>query len=124
MKNKILVVDDELDLRKLVAARLSKAGYDVIEASNGQEGLDLMKKENPDMVLLDLLMPVMDGYAVCRTAKKDETIKNIPIILFAAKLASKTIDKEVKELGAIDFIGKPFEAKELLEKIEKVLSAR
>ena len=124
MAKKILIVDDEPDVLKVAVGRLKKAGYDTIQAVNGQEGLDAIRGKKPDLVLLDLAMPGINGYEVCRQAKGDEATKDIPIILFTASIATKTIDEKVKELGADDFIIKPFNHEELLEKIGRVLTGK
>lgn len=121
MAKKILIIDDEPDLLKLVVARVEKAGYVVIQGSDGKNGLDMMYSEKPDLILLDLVMPGVDGYEVCRRKRNDSAIKNIPVILFTANLASKSIDEKARELGAEDYIVKPFDSKELIEKIKKLV---
>lgn len=121
MTKKILIMDDEPDVRKMVTGRLKKAGYDVIEAANGERGLEMLLSEKPDMVLLDLAMPGLDGAAVCRRIKADNATKNIPVMLFTASII-KPISESAKEMGADDYIAKPFDSKELLEKIRILLS--
>lgn len=121
MAKKILVIDDEIDLLKMVVVRLKKLGYDVVQAVDGEKGLEMMRSQIPDLVLLDLRMPIIDGYQVCQSKKSDDTIKNIPVILFTASFSSKFISEKVQELGANDYITKPFDAKELLAKIKKIL---
>jgi CheY-like chemotaxis protein len=121
MTKKILIMDDEPDVRKMVTGRLKKAGYDVIEAANGERGLEMLLSKKPDMVLLDLAMPGLDGAAVCRRIKADNATKNIPVMLFTASII-KPISESAKEMGADDYIAKPFDSKELLEKIKILLS--
>ncbi|MFZ4772335.1 MAG: response regulator [Ferruginibacter sp.] len=120
MAKKILVIDDEPDMIKMVAGRLAKAGYLVIQAVNGKMGLDLLPIEKPDMVLLDLAMPGLDGEAVCRAIKADNATKNLPVMLFTASTARPLSDR-AREMGADDYISKPFDAKELMGKIKKLL---
>lgn len=120
MPKKILVVDDELDILQVVKFRLKKEGYEIIAAHNGQEALDLVKKEKPNLILLDLRLPVIDGYEVCRRLKSDEELKAIPIIFMTASSAGKVAEK-TKELKADDYIIKPFEPEVLLEKVKKFI---
>ena len=116
---KILVVDDEAKMIDMVKMRLEANGYDVITAYNGQEGLDKARRESPDLIILDLMLPKIDGYKVCRMLKFDEKYKNIPIILFTAR-AQQEDEKLGKEVGADAYITKPFEPQVLLEKIKQL----
>jgi len=119
---KILIVDDEVDILRLVGARLKLLGFDVITAMDGKEGLDKARSEKPDLMILDLMLPHLDGYQVCKMLKLDETYKNIPIILFTAKASEE--DKEVGvEAGADAYITKPFEPEILLGKIKELLKS-
>jgi DNA-binding response OmpR family regulator len=120
MARKILVVDDETELLKALTIRLKTSGYEVITAQDGQEGLEKAKSLNPDLIVLDILMPKMDGYEVCRLLKFDEKYKSIPIIMLTAK--AQDIDKVMgKKVGADDYITKPFETQDLIDKIKKHL---
>ena len=119
-KKKILIVDDEAELVDLVKIRLEAAGYDVIKAYDGQEGLEKAKSEKPDLVLLDIMMPKMDGYKVCGLLKMDARFKKIPVILFSAK-AQKEDAQLAKEVGADQYVTKPFEAAVLLSKIQELI---
>ncbi len=119
MGKKILIVDDELDILKLTAFRLAKFGYEILTAIDGQDALDLLKKEIPDFIFLDLYLPVISGYDVCKRIKADEKLKNIPVVLFTA--TSIHVAEEAKEVGADDYIIKPFEPEALIEKIKKFL---
>jgi len=120
MPKKILLVDDEESLVMLLSERLKFNGYDVITASDGQEGLDKAKKEKPDLILLDVMMPKMNGYQVSRLLKFDQRFKHIPIIMLTAR--TQAIDmKTGKETGADAYITKPFESENLIAEIKKFL---
>jgi len=120
-KKKILIVDDEPDILRLISLRLRKLGYDVLTAVDGKEALDAIRNENPDLVLLDLLIPFMNGAEVCEQIKNDKTLKHIPIILFTAHSDTMTAEK-AKKLGAEDYIVKPFVLEELTDKVEEILA--
>ncbi|MCX5701186.1 MAG: response regulator [Candidatus Omnitrophica bacterium] len=121
MENKkILVVDDEPDLVAFVKLRLEAHNYSVVTAKDGKEALSVFDKENPDLVLLDILMPKIDGLKVCQTIRKDPSKARIPIIMLTAKDRSDDIHK-AKEVGANGYIVKPFEAATLLFEIKSLL---
>jgi len=119
---KILLVDDEVSLVGMVQMRLEAAGYEVITASDGQEGMDKAKSENPDLILMDVMMPKVDGYKACGLLKNDARYSKIPIILFTAR-AQKDDTEVGKEVGADAYITKPFEPPVLLAKIEELLKS-
>jgi DNA-binding response OmpR family regulator len=119
-KRRILLVDDEKDLVETVKFRLEANDYDVIIAYDGQEGLDKARKEKPDLIILDLMLPKIDGYKVCRMLKFDEKYKKIPIALFTAR-AQESDQNMGKEVGADAYITKPFEPQALLDTIKKLL---
>jgi DNA-binding response OmpR family regulator len=119
-EKRILVVEDEKDLVEILSVRLEASGYKVIAAYDGQEGLDKAKKEKPDLIILDLMLPKVDGYKVCRLLKFDEKYKKIPIIMFTAR-AQESDRKLGEEVGADGYITKPFEPKALLDKIAELL---
>jgi len=119
-KKKILIVDDEDDLRKMLKFRLEATNYEVIEASDGEEGLNKARFERPDLIILDLMLPKIDGFKVCRMLKFDERHREIPIIMFTAR-AQMQDEKLGRETGADAYITKPFEPKVLLGKIEELL---
>lgn len=120
MPKKILVVDDEELIVKMVGLRLKANGYDVISACDGKEGLAKAKEEFPDLIILDVMMPVMDGYKVCGLLKKDTRFAKIPIIMFTAK--AQVDDKKIgEEVGANAYITKPFDPQVLLGKIRELL---
>jgi adenylate cyclase len=119
-KKRILIVDDELDLIDLVSARLELHGYDVATAADGEEGLEKARALRPDLILLDVMMPKMNGYQVCQMLKGDAQCKSIPVILLTARGQEKDRDLG-KEVGADGYVIKPFEAQELMEQIETLL---
>lgn len=117
MKNKILVVDDERNIVELVRLYMEKEGFETVCAYTGDEALSKFQSENPDLIILDLMLPETDGWQVCREIRKSS---QVPIIMLTAK--SDTFDKVLGlELGADDYITKPFEAKELLARVKAVL---
>lgn len=119
-KKRILVIDDETNMVELIKFRMEAAGYEVIAAHDGQEGWEKIKTVKPDLVLLDIMMPKMDGYNVCKLAKLDKDLKDIPIIMLTAK--GQDQDKMLAlNVGADGYISKPFEGKNLLAVIEKAL---
>lgn len=114
---KIMIIDDDVELLRLVKTRLKVNEYEVITASNGEEGLEKARAERPNLILLDIQMPKMDGYTFIKTLRKEEgSLKDVPIIVISAK--GKMEDLFRME-GVSDYIVKPFEAKDLLEKVEK-----
>jgi two-component system alkaline phosphatase synthesis response regulator PhoP len=117
---KILVVDDEVDLVETVRFPLEMEGFDVLVSYNGEDALNQARKENPDLIILDLMLPKLDGYKVCRLLKFDERYKHIPILMLTAKTQEK--DKTLgKETGADEYITKPFEMDYLMEKVKAYL---
>jgi len=119
-KKRILIVDDEEDLVETVSFRLEANGYEVIKAYDGQEGLEKSKKENPGLIILDLMLPKMDGYKVCGLLKADARYNKIPIILFSARAQESDI-KMGEDVGADAYMTKPFEPQVLLVKIKELL---
>lgn len=119
-KKKILVVDDEAELVAMVKMRLEANQYEVITASDGQEALDTARRERPDLILLDLMLPKIDGYKVCGLLKADTRFRSIPIILFTAR-AQDSDKKMAEETGANAYITKPFEPQALLKKIAELV---
>jgi len=117
---KILIVDDEIQFIEMVQMRLEVNGYEVISANDGKEGLDKARSENPDLIILDLMMPVMDGYTMLKELRKVEQIKDIPVILCTAK-SHRDDEDNGQKAGADDYIKKPFESPDLISKIEELL---
>ena len=117
---KILIVEDEANIRQLVRYNLEKEGFQVMEAADGMQGLRTAQKEKPDLVLLDLMLPGMDGLEVCRTLKGTPATSALPIIMLTAK--AEEVDKIIGlELGADDYMTKPFSPRELTARIKAVL---
>ncbi len=115
-KKKILVVEDEVDLVKAIELRLTKEGFDVITSLDGEDALKKARKENPDLLILDLMLPKIDGYKVCRLLKFDQKYKNVPVIMLTARVEER--DRNLgMEMGADEYITKPFEWDDLLAKI-------
>ncbi|MEI8011111.1 MAG: response regulator [Candidatus Omnitrophota bacterium] len=123
MSRKILIVDDEKDMSDILTLRLEANGYQVIKAYDGQEGLEMAHRENPDLMILDLMLPKMEGYKVCRLIKFDQKYKNIRIILFSAR-AQESDKKMGADVGADAYIVKPFDPVVLLAKIRELLGEK
>ncbi|HKJ31770.1 MAG TPA: response regulator transcription factor [Balneolales bacterium] len=119
-KNTILVVDDEQDLLDLIEYNLMKEGYNVLTADNGLDGIKIAKKNNPDLILLDIMMPRMDGLEVCDLLKEDDNLKDTPVVFLTARGDEKT---EVKglDMGADDYLTKPISTTKLISRINAVL---
>ena len=119
-EGKILVVDDEEHIVELISYNLSAAGYKVVTASNGLDAIKIAKEEKPRLILLDLMLPGMDGFDVCKEIRGDKDFKNTSIIMLTAK--GEELDKILGlELGADDYITKPFSVRELLARVKAVL---
>jgi len=119
-KKKILIVENEEQMVDVLKIRLEANDYSVLSASDGQAGLEMARKEKPDLMILDLMLPKMDGYKVCGLLKKDARYSKIPIIIFTAR--AQESDKEMGvEVGADAYITKPFEPSVLLGKIKELL---
>jgi two-component system, OmpR family, alkaline phosphatase synthesis response regulator PhoP len=119
-KETILIVDDEADLLDLIEYNLEKEGYNVIKAENGQDGIKLARKFNPDLIILDIMMPKMTGIEVCKVLKEDPVLKIRPVIFLTARGDEKT-EIEGLEMGADDFLSKPISTSKLVSRIRTVL---
>jgi len=120
---KILIVDDEADLVETVRFPLEMEGFNVLVSYNGEDALNKARKESPDLIILDLMLPKLDGYKVCRLLKFDEKYKHIPILMLTAKTQEK--DKILgMETGAEEYITKPFEMDYLMEKVKAYLNKK
>ncbi len=121
-KNNILIVEDDKFLRELISQKLVKDGYDISLAVDGEEGIKKIKEEKPDLVLLDLILPGIDGFEVLTQAKKDVTTAKIPVIILSNLGQKEDIERGLK-LGAVDYMVKAhFTPGEIIEKIKKVLT--
>lgn len=123
MVRRILAVDDEQDIRQLIALILSVAGYEVSQAASGIEALAILDRENFDLVILDIMMPEMDGWEVCRQIRSRERLKDLPVLILTVR--SQPLDYVIglEVVHANEYLTKPFERRELLEAVERLLSA-
>ena len=119
-KAKVLIVDDEPFNLDVLQQELEDLDYQIITASNGQEALDNIKKHQPDLILLDLMMPILDGFAVLSEIKANNDLRDIPVIIVSAASDSKNIVKGIKQ-GADDYITKPIDADHLVKKVKEHL---
>jgi two-component system alkaline phosphatase synthesis response regulator PhoP len=119
-KGKILVVDDEIYIVHILDFSLGMEGYEVITALDGEQAVERAVAEKPDLIVLDIMMPKLDGYETCRILKKEATTRDIPVILLSAK--GRNIDQKIGfEVGADDYITKPFSPRKLVERINTIL---
>jgi DNA-binding response OmpR family regulator len=117
---RILVVDDEPDVVRLVEFRLQREGFEMLTATDGRSGLDLLDTEKPDLIILDIMMPLMDGMEVLREIRSHRGTSRIPVIMLTAKTASVTVD-EARQLWVSDYVMKPFDPEKLVAKVKKAL---
>lgn len=120
-KKLILIADDDVDFRKVLSIRLASAGYDFLEAADGKEAIGIAKEKKPDLIILDIMMPQMDGMSMSQQLKESEVTKNIPII-FLSGLVDKTTETHDLESGQNIIFAKPYEANELLAAIDKLIN--
>jgi len=121
-KKRILIIDDEKDIVESIQFRLEFEGFKCLVAYDGEEALIKAKREYPDLILLDVMLPKMNGYQVCRLLKSEEQYKHIPIIMLTAK-AQESDKFWGMETGADDYVTKPFKSEELIQKIQGYLKA-
>ncbi|MEO0114977.1 MAG: response regulator [candidate division WOR-3 bacterium] len=121
IKKKILLVDDETDMLAVNSAILESYGYEILSAKDGMEALATINRSVPDLILLDLMIPGIDGYQICGILKHDKRYQKIPIIIVSARFSEQD-QKLAKEVGADDYLTKPFEPKTLLAKITALLT--
>jgi DNA-binding response OmpR family regulator len=119
MEKKVLIVDDEQDVLDALEVRLVKEGYTVIKASNGSDAVLLARKERPDLILLDIMMPVMDGSKTAEKLREDFITKDIPIMFLTCLVTPEEEKHGLKEVGGNFFIAKPYNPQELLGEIKK-----
>ena len=119
-KGKILVVDDEIYIVHILDFSLGMEGYEVVTALDGEQALEKMKSERPDLIVLDIMMPKLDGYEVCKSVKGNPDTAHIPVILLSAK--GRNVDQKLGfDVGADDYITKPFSPRKLVERINALL---
>jgi two-component system phosphate regulon response regulator PhoB len=119
-KMKILVVDDEADIRELVRLNLTREGYDVLDCESGEQALNLSRSKGPDLVVLDLMLPGIDGLEVCKQLKADPKTAPIPIVILTAKGEEADVVAGL-EVGADDYVAKPFSGKVLVARVRRLL---
>jgi len=120
MAKKIVLAEDEPQIARLIEFKLKKEGYQIVWKENGEEALKAIKADRPDLILLDVMMPVMDGYEVLRRVKEDENLKSIPVVMLTARAQERDVVKGI-DLGAEDYITKPFHPAELLARVKRIL---
>jgi two-component system alkaline phosphatase synthesis response regulator PhoP len=119
-KGRILVVDDEIYIVHILDFSLGMEGYEVVTALDGEQALEKARAEKPDLIVLDIMMPKLDGYETCKQLKADAGTKDIPVILLSAK--GRNVDQKIGfEVGADDYITKPFSPRKLVERINAIL---
>jgi len=119
-KGKILVVDDEIYIVHILDFSLGMEGYEVVTALDGEQALEKVKTEKPDLIVLDIMMPKLDGYEVCKSIKSSAATQHIPVILLSAK--GRNVDQKLGfDVGADDYITKPFSPRKLVERINQLL---
>ena len=119
-KGRILVVDDEIYIVHILDFSLGMEGYEVITALDGEQALEKARADKPDLIVLDIMMPKLDGYETCKILKADPDTKDIPVILLSAK--GRNVDQKIGfEVGADDYITKPFSPRKLVERINAIL---
>lgn len=118
--SKILIAEDERDIRELLSFTLRYNGFEVVSARDGEEAIELALKEHPHLVLLDIRMPRINGYEVCRLMKDNEATKHIPVVFISAKGQEAEV-QEGMEAGAVDYIVKPFSPDEVVERVTTLL---
>lgn len=121
-KKQILVVDDEAEIIKAIKIRLEQIGYKVLAAYDGQKALNKARKSKPDLIILDLMLPKMDGFETYKALKADGATKHIPIIAYTAQSPEVVVEKGMEALNIVDFVLKPFDTQVLLLAVGKALS--
>ena len=118
-KKTILVVDDEPPIVQVVGDLLKQQGYKVMEATSGKETLEILKKSKPDLILLDIMMPGMDGWDVVEKIKSNKNLEKIPIVFLTAKI--DPISRSMGSLASTDYITKPFDNKDLIRRVKNII---
>jgi CheY-like chemotaxis protein len=120
-RKKILIADDEPNVRLLVSSMLAK-DYTVLKASDGEEAINIARSQKPDLILMDIMMPKLDGYTACHTIKTDQATKVIPVVMLTA-IGHELNVKLSQEMGASGYITKPFSSRDLLDTIDRFLKS-
>ncbi|MFP4057501.1 MAG: PleD family two-component system response regulator [Candidatus Brocadiia bacterium] len=120
--SKILVVDDERRVREMIEFRLRRFGYEVLQAADGREALDVAAEHQPDLILLDVMMPDLDGFQVCRRLRQNDATKGIPVVMLTAKADAKDVTYAYNS-GAQDYVVKPYDPLVLQQKVAQNLEA-
>ena len=119
----ILAVDDEIELTELIQYHLGRAGHTVTTAANGWEAIQAVRRQRPDLILLDLMLPDLDGFGVCEVLRRDPQTATIPVVIVSAWSSVDSRDLGL-ELGALDYLTKPFSPSQLVERVNRLLQAR
>jgi CheY-like chemotaxis protein len=118
---RILICDDDPAILRVLQVNLEVEGYTTLLAHHGEEALEVAAKENPDLIILDIMMPRLDGYQTCERLKADDSLKDIPVVFLSAKAQQSDIEKG-KTYGVADYLTKPFDPDVLVETIERLLA--
>ena len=121
-KKTIMVVDDDAPILELIGDILKPGGYNIVKAQSGSEALEKLKKNKPDLILLDLMMPSMDGWDVCEKIKNNKKTENIPIIFVTAK--NDPISRSMGSLASVEYITKPFDMNDMKKKVKSILNQK
>ena len=124
MAERILIIEDHPDFLELLTYTLRASGYTILTAKTGKEGLDLARREQPDLILTDLMLPLLNGYEICSMLKQDVRYQRIPIMMLSATKVQEQHEQLAKDCGADLFVLKSIESKQLLAKIRELLSPR
>jgi DNA-binding response OmpR family regulator len=120
LKERVLVIDDEPDLLELIEVNMKAAGFEVLSASNGKEGLEMARKTKPELIVLDVMLPELGGLEVCKSLRRDPATADIPVLMLTARATE--IDRVLGlELGADDYVTKPFSTRELVLRVKNLL---
>ena len=119
---RILVADDDDGVREMIQYRLGRFGYEMLQAADGREALEVISREKPDLVLLDVMMPELDGFQVCSRMQENEETKQIPVVMLTAKAEAKDVTRAFNS-GAVDYVVKPYDPIVLQQKVAQNLPA-
>lgn len=123
MGKKILLADDEEDVKIVLGMFLETKGYDVCTAFDGLDAIDKAQSEKPDVILLDIMMPLIDGYEVCKKLKADPTTADIPVVMLSAASHAESVKKGI-DAGAVDYLVKPFEPEQLEKLLDGIINPK